>query len=101
MNSTEFLKMVDHAAGMNDRWLFLAAFCLLLLLCGTVIYWLVRQLQAVIADHKQLREAHHESLTHIIDKQNETALKLAVCLDRNTAALQECVIELRLFREHQ
>jgi len=101
MNSTEFLKMVDHAAGMNDRWLFLAAFCLLLLLCGTVIYWLVRKLQAVIADHKQLREAHHESLTHIIDKQNETALKLAVCLDRNTAALQECVIELRLFREHQ
>ena len=93
--------MVDHAAGMNDRWLFLAAFCLLLLLCGTVIYWLVRQLQAVIADHKQLREAHHESLTHIIENQNETALKLAVCLDRNTAALQECVIELRLFREHQ
>ena len=70
-------------------------------LCGTVICWLVRQRQAVIADHKHLREAHHESLTHIIDKQNETALKLAVCLDRNTEVLQECVIELRLFREHQ
>ncbi len=101
MNTGELLKAVDHAASMNDRWLFLAAFCLLLLLCGSVIYWLVRQLQAVIADHKQLREAHHESLTKIIDKQNDTALKLAVCLDRNTAALQECAIELRLFREHQ
>ena len=30
MNASEFLKAVDHAAGMNDRWLFLAAFCLLL-----------------------------------------------------------------------
>ena len=31
MNTGEFLRAVDHAAGMNDRWLFLAAFCLLLL----------------------------------------------------------------------
>ncbi len=38
MNTGEFLKAVDHAASMNDRWLFLAAFCLLLLLCGSVIY---------------------------------------------------------------
>ena len=51
MDTAEFLKVVDHAAGMNDRWLFLAAFCLLLVLCGFVIYWLVKQLQAVIADH--------------------------------------------------
>ena len=42
MNPTDFIQAVDHAAGMNDRWLFLAAFCLLLLLCGVVIYWLVR-----------------------------------------------------------
>ena len=31
VNSTDFLRVVDHAAGMKDRWLFLAAFCLLLL----------------------------------------------------------------------
>lgn len=99
MNTSEFLKAVDHAAGMNDRWLFLAAFCLLLLLCGVVIYWLVRQLQAVIADHKQLRNEHHAALSQIIATQNETALKLAVCIDRNTAALQECAQELRRFRE--
>ena len=42
MSPNEFLKAVDHAAGMNDRWLFLAAFCLLLLGGGIVIYWLVR-----------------------------------------------------------
>jgi type VI protein secretion system component VasK len=101
MNATEFLNAVDHAAGMNDRWLFLAAFCLLLLVCGIVIYWLVKQLQAVIADHKQLRNEHHAALAQIIASQNETTLKLVVCLDRNTAALQECSFELRRFQERK
>lgn len=101
MNTTEFLKAVDHAAAMNDRWLFLAAFCLLLLLCGVVIYWLVRQLQIVIADHKELRREHHAALEKIISTQNETSLKLAVCLDRNSSALQECAFELRRFQEQR
>jgi predicted PurR-regulated permease PerM len=101
MNATEFLNAVDHAAGMNDRWLFLAAFCLLLLLCGVVIYWLVEQLQSLIADHKELRNEHHNALAQIIEKQNETSLKLAVCIDRNTAALQECAFELRRFQERK
>ena len=99
MNASEFLKAVDHASGMNDRWLFLAAFVLLLLGCGVVIYWLVRQLQIVIADHKELREAHHSALAQIIEKQNETAMKLAVCIDRNSEALRECAFELRRFQE--
>ncbi|MDB6057314.1 MAG: hypothetical protein JWO95_1158 [Verrucomicrobiales bacterium] len=101
MNTIEFLKAVDHAAAMNDRWLFLAAFCLLLLLCGLVIYWLVRQLQLVIGDHKELRREHHSALEKIINTQNETTLKLAVCLDRNSAALQECAFELRRFQENR
>ena len=101
MNANEFIRAVDHVAGMNDRWLFLAAFCLLLLLCGAVIYWLVRQLQAVIADHKELRETHHNALAQIIEKQNETSLKLAVCIDRNSEALRECAFELRRFQERK
>lgn len=84
---------------MNDRWLFLAAFCLLLLLCGVVIYWLVRQLQSIIADHKELRREQQTALEQIITTQNATALNLVVCLDRNSAALQECAFELRRFQE--
>ena len=99
MNANDFIKAVDHAAGMNDRWLFLAAFCLLLLGCGVVIYWLVKQLQSVIADHRALREAHHDALAQIIERQGETSLKLAVCIDRNTEALKECAFELRRFQE--
>ena len=101
MNANDFVTAVDHAAGMNDRWLFLAAFCLLLIGCGVVIYWLVRQLQAVIEDHKELRNEHHAALAQIIDKQNETALKLAVCIDHNTAALNDCAYELRRFQERK
>ena len=100
MNTAEFLRAVDHAAGMNDRWLFLAAFCLLLLLCSVVIYWLVQQLQSVIEDHKVLRESQQIALERIINTQNETGLKLVVCIDRNTAALQECNSELRRLRAH-
>jgi predicted PurR-regulated permease PerM len=101
MSPNDFLKAVDHAAGMNDRWLFLAAFCLLIIGCGTVIYWLVRQLQSVIQDHKELRNEHNTALTQIIEKQNETSLKLAVCIDRNTEALRECSFELRRFQERK
>jgi len=101
MNASEFLKAVDHAAGMNDRWLFLAAFVLLLLGCGAVIYWLVKQLQLVLRDHRHLREVHHDALSQIIEKQNETALQLAVCIDRNSQALQECAFELRRFQERR
>jgi len=61
----------------------------------------VRQLQAVITDHKKLRDEHHEALTQIITRQNETAMKLAVCLDRNSEALQECSYELRRFKERK
>jgi hypothetical protein len=99
MNTSEFLKTVDHAASMNDRWLFLAAFSLLLLLCGVIIHGLVKHLQAVIADHKSSRDAHQDALEKIITTQNETALKLAVCIERNTAALQDCRFELRRFQE--
>ena len=73
---------------MNDRWLFLAAFLLLLFLCGVVIRWLVKHLESVMADHKAL-----------VTAQNETALKLVVCIDRNTATLQDCKLELRRVRE--
>lgn len=101
MNTEKIIKVVDHAAGMNDRWLFLAAFCLLIIGCGLVIYWLVKQLQALIADHKALQATHHNSLTEIVTTQNETSLKLAVCIDRNTEALQDCAFELRRFQERK
>ena len=100
LSTTEpFITAVDHAAGMNDRWLFLAAFCLLLVGCGRVIWWLVRRLEIVIGDHKQSHLEHQEALTKILGAQNDTALRLAVCLDRNSQAMHDCTDELRRVRE--
>jgi len=99
INASEFLKAIDHAASMNDRWLFLAAFCLLLVLCGAVIYWLVRHLQSLVTENKSASDAHKAALEKIINTQNETALKLAVCIDRNTAAHAEVNYQLRRFQE--
>lgn len=59
----------------------------------------MKQLQAVLAGHKAARDAHQVTLTQVISSQNETALKLAVCIDRNTAAMEECTIELRRIRD--
>ncbi len=95
MKPTDILTALDHAALMNDRWLFLAAFVLLLALCGLVIRWLVRHLNAVLREHKAEVNAHHAAMEKIIQTQNDTALRLAVCLDRNTAALSDCSFELR------
>ena len=101
MNANEFMKVVDHAAAMNDRWLFLAAFSLLLFVCGTVIYWLVKHLQALVTENRAASDVHKTALEKIISNQNETALKLAVCIDRNSAALQETSFELRRFQEQK
>jgi hypothetical protein len=95
MNTGDFLSAVDHAARSSDRWLFLAAFLLLLTFCAVVIWWLVKQLQGVIADHNAQREAYHGALSDMIKTQNEMALKLAICIDRNTAALEKCTFELQ------
>jgi len=48
---TSILRVVTmHRRAMNDRWLFLAGFCLLLLHLGQpMTYWLVSPLQAVLA----------------------------------------------------
>ena len=99
LNTSDFIRTVDHAAAMSDRWLFVAAFLLLLVLGSAVIFWLVKHLQAVICEYNVIRDGHYVSLSNIISTQNETALKLAVCIDRNTVALQECCLGLRLMRE--
>ena len=94
MDPAPLLKTVDHAAAMTDRWLFLAAFCLLLLVAALAISWLIRQLNALVERHRHASDAYQAALQLIITSQNETALKLAVCIDRNTDALQRCAAEL-------
>jgi hypothetical protein len=95
MTTTEFLKAVDHAAGMNDRWLFVASLAVCGLFAVVVMRYFVRQHERLINDHVAARESYQTSLRGIVAEQSATNAKLVVCLDNNTRVLEECRDELR------
>ena len=95
MNANELIKAVDHAATMNDRWLFLATLVGLRIFAVWMMRYFVRQHERLIADHKAARESYQESLRGVVAEQSGANAKLVVCLDNNTRVLEECRDELR------
>jgi hypothetical protein len=95
MNTTEFLKAVDHAAGMNDRWLFIASLVVIGIFAAGVMRYFVRQHERLIADHRQARHTYQKSLRGVVAEQSAANAKLVVCLENNTRVLEECRDELR------
>jgi hypothetical protein len=98
MNPTELIKSVDHAAAMNDRWLFVASLLLLGLFGVWVVRYFVKQHERLLDDHKASRECYQESLRGVVAEQSATNGKLVVCLENNTKILEECRDELRCSR---
>ena len=98
MNPVELIKSVDHAAAMNDRWLFIASLALLGTFGVWVVRYFVKQHERLIEDHKQARDSYQESLRGVVAEQSAANAKLIVCLDNNTKVLEECRDELRLVR---
>jgi hypothetical protein len=94
MNPTELIKSVDHAAAMNDRWLFMASLLLLGLFGVWVVRYFVKQHERLLEDHKASRECYQESLRGVVAEQSATNAKLVVCLENNTKILEECRDEL-------
>jgi type VI protein secretion system component VasK len=92
LNAIEFLKTVDHAASMSDRGLCLAAFALLLLLCGIVMRWQARQVRSLAAEQKLLTKTHCAALETITRKRGATIRMLIACLGQN----QRCSTGKRL-----
>ena len=101
MNPVELIKGVDHAASMNDRWLFLASLALLGLFGVWVVRYFVKQHERLLEDHKESRECYQESLRGVVAEQSATNAKLVVCLDNNTKVLEECRDELRCSRRRK
>ena len=95
MNATELIRSVDHAAAMNDRWLFVASLTLLGLFGVWVVRYFVKQHERLLDDHKESRECYQESLRGVVAEQSAMNAKLIVCLDNNTKVLEECRDELR------
>jgi hypothetical protein len=98
MISTEVINGVDHAAAMNDRWLFVASLVVFGIFAASVMRYFVRQHERLIADHKEARNSYQESLRVVVAEQSAANAKLMVCLDNNTKVLQECRDEMRLVR---
>ena len=98
MSPTELIKSVDHAAGMDDRWLFIASLVVFGVCAALVMRYFVGQHERLIEDHKQARDSYQESLRNVVAEQSGANAKLIVCLDNNTKVLEECRDELRLSR---
>jgi len=90
MNPTELIRGVDHAAAMNDRWLFVASLVLLGMFGVWVVRYFVKQHGQLLRDHKESRECYQESLRGVVSEQSATNAKLIVCLENNTKVLAEC-----------
>ena len=95
MNPMDVIKNVDHAAAMNDRWLFIASLVAIGLFGVWVMRYFVKQHERLLDDHRQSRECYQESLRGVVAEQSAMNAKLVICLDNNTKVLEECRDELR------
>src|SRR3982751_1928389 len=95
MNVNEFIKAVDHAAGMNDRWLFIASLVVIGLFGIWVMRYFVKQHERLLDDHGQSRECYQKSLQGVVAEQSAMNAKLVTCLDYNTKVLEQCRDALR------
>ena len=98
MNPMDVIKSVDHAAAMNDRWLFIASLVAIGLFGVWVMRYFVKQHERLLDDHRQSRECYQASLRGVVAEQSAMNGKLVVCLDNNTKVLEECRDELRCSR---
>ena len=98
MNTSEFLRGVDHAAAMNDRWLFIVSLVVIGMFGVWVMRYFVKQHERLLDDHKQSRECYQESLRDVAAEQSATNAKLVICLDNNTKVLEQCRDELACSR---
>jgi len=95
MNPIDVIKNVDHAAAMNDRWLFIASLVAIGLFGIWVMRYFVKQHERLLDDHRQSRECYQASLRGVVAEQSAMNAKLVICLDNNTKVLEECRDELR------
>jgi hypothetical protein len=94
MSTSEFLRGVDHAAAMNDRWLFIASLVVIGIFGVWVVRYFAKQHERLLEDHKESRECYQESLRGVVAEQSATNAKLVICLDNNTKVLEQCRDEL-------
>jgi uncharacterized membrane-anchored protein YhcB (DUF1043 family) len=88
----DWVGVVDRAAGMNDRWMFVAALVLLGLLAAAVARYFVKQYERLQAEHQQV-------LATLMGRQEERQTELVRVVAANTEALRAVSQELRWCKE--
>jgi hypothetical protein len=101
MNATDVLRTVDHAAAMDDRWLFVASLMVFGFFATVVMRYFVRQHERLIDDHRHARECYQESMRQVVAEQSAANAKLIIALEQNTRVLEECRDHLRLSRKER
>jgi hypothetical protein len=92
VNPSTVLQAVDHAAGMNDRWLFLVALVAMGCVALAVARYFVRQ-------YERLQAEHQEVLASLMGRQAESQTELVRVVAANTEALRAVSQELRWCKE--
>jgi hypothetical protein len=92
MGGTDIVRMVDHASGMNDRWLFLFALVAMGCIALAVARYFVRQYERLQAEHQQV-------LATLMGRQDERQTELVRVVAANTEALRAVSQELRWCKE--
>jgi hypothetical protein len=98
MNPVDLARAVDHAAMMNDRWLFLASLVVFGVFAVVVMRYFVAQHERSCNEGQQARDLYQQSLRSIVAEQSAANAKLIACLDGNSRVLEECRDELRFSR---
>ncbi len=99
MNPMDWVRSVDHAAAMDDRWLFVASLVVFGIFAAVVMRYFVQQHERLIEDHKHARECYQETMRQVVAEQSAANAKLIVCLEQNTKVLEECRDALKRVRE--
>ena len=92
MMTFDLARAVDHAAAMNDRWLFLFALAVLAAMVLAVARYFVKQ-------YERLQAEHHEVLASLMGRQAESQTELVRVVAANTEALRSVSAELRWCKE--
>ena len=92
MHSMDLLQAVDHASGMNDRWLFLLALVVLAGATLAVARYFVKQ-------YERLQAEHHEVMASLMGRQADSQTELVRVVAANTEALRAVSQELRWCKE--
>ena len=92
MSAYDLSGVVDHAAVMGDRWLFLFALAVLVAMALAVARYFVRQ-------YERLQTEHQQVMANLLGRSVETQTELVRVVAANTEALRAVSAELRWCKE--